>query len=126
MRLGLERMPRKREIAYDPLFDPPRRVKQRALTTTQALMEAMPHEPIERSLEELFPLRERLSEAFDQLNERDRWIVNSILIERKSIRSTASDLSLAKSYVDRLYKAALRQLKAILENDPIILEYLNE
>lgn len=119
-------MPRKREIVYDPLIDPPRRVQRRASTSMQALMEAIPHEPIERSLEELLPLRERLSEAFDQLNERDRWIVNSILIERKSIRNTASDLSLAKSYVDRLYKAALRQLKAILENDPIILEYLND
>jgi hypothetical protein len=92
----------------------------------QALMEAKPHEPIQRSLEELLPLRECLSEAFDQLNERDRWIVNSILIERKSIRSTAADLSLAKSHVDRLYKAALRRLKTTLENNPTILEYLND
>jgi DNA-directed RNA polymerase specialized sigma subunit len=119
-------MPRKREIAYDPLIDPPRRIERRAATTIQALMEAKPHEPIQRSLEELLPLRECLSEAFDQLNERDRWIVNSILIERKSIRNTAADLSLAKSHVDRLYKAALRRLKTILENNPTILEYLND
>lgn len=119
-------MPRKREIAYDPLIDPPRRVQRRAATSIQALMETKPHEPIERSLEELLPIRECLSEAFDQLNERDRWIVNSILIERKSIRSTAADLSLAKSYVDRLYKAALKQLQQILETNPIIMEYINE
>ena len=119
-------MPRKRELAFDPLIEPPRAIRRRATTDMQALMEAAPHAPIERSIESLLPLRERLSEAFDQLDERDRWIVNSILIERKSIRATASDLSLAKSHVDRLYKAALYRLRTMLEDDPMIMEYLSD
>lgn len=116
-------MPRKREIAYNPQID--RRHERRAITDMQALMEAAPHEPIEPSLESLAPMRELLSEAFDELSERDRWIVNSILIERKSIRATAADLSLAKSHVDRLYKAALARLQDRLSDNPIIKEYLN-
>ncbi len=92
----------------------------------QALMEAAPHEPVERSIEELLPLRDLLTEAFEQLDERDRWIVNSILVERKSIRSTAADLSLAKSHVDRLYKAALNKLRIMLADDPHIKEYLTD
>lgn len=119
-------MPRKRELAFDPLIEPPRAIRRRARTEMQALMEAAPHEPIERSIESLLPLRDRLTEAFEQLDERDRWIVNSILIERKSIRNTAADLSLAKSHVDRLYKAALNKLKTMLERDPTILEYLSD
>lgn len=119
-------MPRKRELAYDPLIEPPRAIRRRATSDMQALMEAAPHEPIENSIESLLPLRERLSEAFDELDERDRWIVNSILIERKSIRSTAADLSLAKSHVDRLYKAALNRLRTILEHDPLVMEYLTD
>lgn len=119
-------MPRKRELAFDPLIEPPRPINRRALTDAQALMEAAPHEPVEPSVESLLPLRNVLAEAFDQLPERDRWIVNSILIERKSIRDTAADLSLAKSHVDRLYKAALNSLRTMLEHDPLIAEYLNE
>lgn len=117
-------MPRKRELAFNPLIEPPRAIKRRATTDTQALMEAAPHEAIERSIESLLPLRECLAKAFDQLGERDRWIVNSILVERKSIRSTAADLSLAKSHVDRLYKVALNNLRTMLEDDPMIMEYL--
>lgn len=116
-------MPRKREIPWDTLTIH-RKVTERADTQYEALMQAAPHEPIQRSLEELLPIRERLTEAFERLSERDRWIVNSILVERKSIRSTAADLSLAKSHVDRLYKAALNKLRTELENDPMILEYL--
>lgn len=119
-------MPRKRELAYDPLIEPPRVIRRRPRTDMQALMEAAPHEPIENSIEALLPMRARLNEAFDELGERDRWIINSILIERKSIRATAADLSLAKSHVDRLYKAALNRLRTMLEDDPIIVEYLSE
>jgi len=118
-------MPRKREIAYDPLADLPRHFGHRAATDLQALMEAAPHEPVQRSVRALLPLRELLTEAFDKLPERDRWIVNSILIERKSIRNTAADLSPAKSHVDRLYKAALNSMRTILEANPLIAEYLN-
>jgi DNA-directed RNA polymerase specialized sigma subunit len=87
-------------------------------------MEAAPHEPIEQSIEELLPLRHVLSEAFDRLDERDRWIVNAILVERQSIRNCAADLSLAKSHVDRLYKRALNSLRTMLEDEPLIVEYL--
>ena len=118
-------MPRKREIPWDTLTVPaPRKVRVHAATEIEAIMQAAPHEPIEPSIEELLPIREKLNEAFERLGERDRWIVNSILVERKSIRATASDLSLAKSHVDRLYKAALNKLRIILEDDPLIMEYL--
>ena len=118
-------MPRKRELAYNPLVELPRTVQPRAATAIQALMEAPPYAPIENSIEELLPLRTVLADALDALPERDRWIINSILIERKSIRSTAADLSLAKSHVDRLYKTALNTLRNQLATHPQIQEYLD-
>ena len=117
-------MPRTREVTYDPQIEPPRRIKRRALTDMQALMEAKPHEPIEPSVESLLPLRDILAVSFAELSERDQWIVNSILIERKSIRRTGKDLSLAKSHVDRLYKKALTKMREMIIDDPNIMLYL--
>ena len=117
-------MPRTREVTYDPQIEPPRRIERRALTDMQALMEAKPHEPIEPSIESLLPLRDILAVSFAELSERDQWIVNSILIERKSIRRTGKDLSLAKSHVDRLYKKALAQMREMIIDDPNIMLYL--
>lgn len=117
-------MPHRREISYDPQIEPPRRIKRRALTDMQALMEAKPHDPIEPSIESLLPIRQVLADAFDQLDERDKWIINSILIERKSIRRTGKDLSLAKSHVDRLYKKALTKIKVLVIDSPEVAEYL--
>jgi len=87
-------------------------------------METRPHEEAQPSIESLLPIRQILADAFDQLGERDQWIINSILIERKSIRRTAKDLSLAKSHVDRLYKKALTQLRTIVIDHPNIMLYL--
>ena len=117
-------MPHRREISYDPQIEPPRRIKRRALSDMQALMEAKPYDPIEPSIESLLPLRQVLADAFDQLDERDQWIINSILIERKSIRRTGKDLSLAKSHIDRLYKKALNRIRALVADDPVIADYL--
>lgn len=117
-------MPHRREISYDPQIEPPRRIKRRALTDMQALMEAKPHDPIEPSIESLLPIRQVLADAFDQLDERDQWIINSILIERKSIRRTGKDLSLAKSHIDRLYKKALNKIKLIIADNPEVATYL--
>jgi len=122
--LEQECMPRKREVSYDPQIEPPRRIKRRALTEMQALMEAKPHEPVEPSIESLLPLRDILAVSFAELSERDQWIVNSIRIERKSIRRTGKDLSLAKSHVDRLYKKALTQMRTSIIDNPVITEYL--
>ena len=122
--LEQEYMPRTREVTYDPQIEPPRRIKRRALTDMQALMEAKPHEPIEPSVESLLPLRDILAVSFAELSERDQWIVNSILIERKSIRRTGKDLSLAKSHVDRLYKKALTKMREMIIDDPNIMLYL--
>ena len=118
-------MPPSRESPYDPLRELPRYAPRRADTDLQALMETRPHEQIQPSIESLLPIRQVLTDAFDQLVERDKWIINSILIERKSIRRTAKDISLAKSHVDRLYKKALAVLQDTLIANPIIQQYLH-
>ena len=101
----IECMPPSRESPYDPLRELPRYAPRRADTNIQALMETRPHEEAQPSIESLLPIRQ-------------------ILTERKSIRRTAKDISLAKSHVDRLYKKALALLQDTLITDPIIQEYL--
>lgn len=134
-------MPRRREVPYSPIpshgdganhdgawaGEPPGRsmAVEAAPNLFAALQRAAPHEQIGWTQEQLLPLREVIEDAIDELPERERWIFNACVVERKSIRAIADDLQLAKSYVHRLRDAAVRKLRAALEDHPMIKEYLN-
>jgi RNA polymerase sigma factor (sigma-70 family) len=85
-------------------------------TAMQALMEARPHEEPTTSLEESAPLRERLVDAVDSLEPRLKWIFEARYYRGMSVREIGRELSLSKSYVDRLYQQALKELARHLED----------
>lgn len=131
-------MPRRREVPYSPIpssndsdeqhhsGEPPGRPMQpeAAETLFAALMQAAPHEEVGWSKEDLLPLREVIEDAIDRLSERKRWIFNACIVERKPLAAIAADLGLTKSYVHRLRDQAICQLRALLEDEPLIKEYL--
>lgn len=91
----------------------------------QALMQARPFEDVQPSRARLLPLRDVVQDAMDRvLTERERWIFDACVVERKSIRALAAELSLAKSHVDRIKHLACQKLRTALEHEPLIEDYL--
>lgn len=121
-------MPRRREVPFDPTMRAPqgREVACAAAETdTQALMEARPFEDPQPSRAALLPLRDVIQDAMDRvLTPRESWIFDACVVERQSIRSLAADLSLAKSHVHRIKDVARTKLRAALQDEPLILSYL--
>jgi RNA polymerase sigma factor (sigma-70 family) len=96
----------------------------RPATALAALMECAPGQDPDLSLEELSPLRDILADAVDGLSERDRWIVDSLVTARLSLRQVAEQLSLSKTQVARLRDEALAKLRLALQSNPTIMEHL--
>jgi DNA-directed RNA polymerase specialized sigma subunit len=66
-----------------------------------------------------------IQDAIDEaLSERERFIFDSIVVERLSLRGLGAITSLSKSQVDRIYKGALAKLRSALEDHPMVKEYL--
>lgn len=80
-------------------------------TDMQALMEAMPHEEPEESKTAALELRERLGEAVDGLEERQRWIFEAHHYRGLSFRQIARELSISKTTADRVFRDALTHLR---------------
>ncbi len=120
--------PRRREVPYDPTQRSPRGREvacAAADSDFQALMEARPFEDAHPSRAVLLPLRDIIQDAIDTtLTDRERWIFDACVVERKSIRALASELNLSKSHVDRIKHLACAQLRAALEREPAIMAYL--
>jgi RNA polymerase sigma factor (sigma-70 family) len=93
-------------------------------TALAALMECAPGQEPLASLEELSPLRDILADAIDALSERDRWIVDSLVTARLSLRQLADQLSLSKTHVARIRDEAMAKLRLALQDNPTIREYL--
>lgn len=94
-------------------------------TAIQALMQTGPHEDPVTSKEDVAHLRDTIEDVIQSLDERERWIFNAIAVERRPIRAVAADLSLAKSYVHRIYQTARTRLAYRLLEYPEIREFLN-
>lgn len=88
-------------------------------------MRCAPFEDPQPSRAEMLALRETIADAIDTLPERQRWIFNACVIERRAIRAVADDLSLTKSYVHRLLHEARAKLAMRLGEHPQVQEYLN-
>lgn len=79
-------------------------------TDMQALMEARPHCEPATSKQQTEHLRERLADAIENLEPRLRWIFEARFFRGMSVREVGRELSLSKSFVDRLYRQALAEL----------------
>lgn len=89
-----------------------------------ALMEAEPHCEPQTSRQQLLPLRECLQDAIDHLHPREAWVLNSIVVERLSLRAVARQLGLGKSQIATIRDNALNHLYDELADDPLVIEYL--
>lgn len=98
----------------------------RAATPYQALMETSPHEEPDLSIAELLELREVLVDAFDQLTEEEAWVLNSLIIERMSIRELSKQISAPKTTIARIRDRALKRLREMLQDNEIIIQALGE
>lgn len=86
-------------------------------TPLEALMSTAPHEePVESKLEHELKV-EALRTAMDcALDDRERWVIESIFYRRRGIRLLATELSLSKTHIARIRDAAYQK----------ILEYMQE
>lgn len=85
-------------------------------TPMQALMEAdLGEEPAESSLEHELKV-EGLRTAMDEaLDERERWVIESIFYRRRGIRLLAAELSLSKTHVARIRDRAFEKIRTYME-----------
>lgn len=88
----------------------------------QALMETRPFEEPKESNDDLLYLRDVVAEYVDQLDERELWIVNAFISERKSLQAIADELGFSKTHVWRLRNEAFDKLKHAMTMNPTIRE----
>jgi len=99
--------------------------ERRPWSPIQALMEAAPHDEPETSQLELLVMRDVLADALDELDPRDRRLIEARVIEKRSLRSLEPELGWHKSYMDRRQKVVLARLAEKLQTNPLIEEYLS-
>jgi len=112
----------RRELPYDPSDTHAWRNLHEATlpTAIEALMSG--HEG--PTVEQYEPLRERLLDAIDSLSERDRIIFDGCFIERLTIRECGERLCIPKSTVWNRRNSITKHLRNLLQDDPLVKEYL--
>lgn len=86
----------------------------------EALMQTAPGEEPDRSIEELLPIREAVADCLDQLNEEDRWVIDSLNSEMISLQELGDRLGVTKTHAWRLRNRAYGRLQEILLTHPTI------
>ena len=90
----------------------------------EALMMAGPEEPAMSRLE-LLAIRDVLNDAFDLLDPRAQWVLNAVVVERKSMRTIARELSLSLGMVHKISVQAKSALRLyLIDYEPWVKEYL--
>lgn len=123
-------MPRKREVVWDPslfpqLFEERHTDRDRQKSPLAALMEAAPNHEPEPTQEEMLPLREAIQDAMDEvLDERERFVFDALVVEKRSIRSVGRLLSLSKTQVARIRDDSAGKLAAVLADHPLVKGHL--
>ncbi len=123
-----------RERAFNPhgtpdieRYGPPvAHSQQTPFNIYEALMRSRPHEEAEEAQEELLPLREVLQDAIDNLGERDRWVIDALVVRRISMRALARELGVTKSTIGRWRDKALRELRGVLASEPLVVGRLRK
>jgi DNA-directed RNA polymerase specialized sigma24 family protein len=100
----------------------------RASTDLELLMQEVPGSVAvapPASLEATQGLKEALADAIEALNEEDQWIINSLLIEGLSLRSTGRVLGIPKTSLARRRDRIKRQLILTLMDSLHVRQYLS-
>lgn len=121
-------MPRRVEVPFDPTTMAPRGVRvgvAAPVSDLAGLMEALPLAEPGWSQERLLPLRDAIEDAIESaLDERERFVFNSVVCERRSLRDLGRAMSVGKSTVGRIKDLAIEKLQVALADHPLIKEYL--
>lgn len=88
-------------------------------------MECEPFQEPDVSREERLLLRDLVCDALDDLNEQELWIFDALYVRRLSIRECGREINMPKTTVCRWRDRLLKRLRAKLEVEPLIAEYLS-
>jgi len=94
-------------------------------TMIQAVMEAAPHAEPVSSIEEMADLYEVVHNALEELHSDDRMLIEAVVFERMSFRGLEARYNIPKSIIHRRYAAAILELRGLLIEYPLIVEYLD-
>jgi DNA-directed RNA polymerase specialized sigma subunit len=95
-------------------------------TPYQSLMEAAPFQPTDISVVEMLEAKEALADAFDTLTAEEQWVLNSLVIEKMSIRELGNQIGAPKTTMARIRDKALGKMRDSLSDNPAILNLLGE
>lgn len=108
-------MPRTREIPVPEFFESVVASAPKAPPTTpmEALMQGGAHSPVDESSLEKHVRLDALKDALegDVLTEIQLWVVEAHVYRGLGFRVIAAELGRKKSYIHRVWKAALRRLE---------------
>ena len=96
----------------------------RPVNEWDAVMSTAPHVDPGVSRAERYPLREIVADAIDGLTEEQHWIFDALFVRRISLRALGRELSIPKTTVARKRDALLQVLREKLEQEPMIVDYL--
>lgn len=100
--------------------------RARAFSPYEALMSTRPHEEPEKSQLELLALRDLLADVLDDLDWRDKRLIEAKVIEQRSYRSLEEELGFKKSHLQRRYRELTAELAERLKDHPLIKNHLGE
>ena len=94
-------------------------------TALQALMDAAPYTEPVSSIEEMTELFDIVRGAIESLHSDDQMLIEAIVFERMSFRGLEARYNIPKSIIHRRYAAAILELRGLLIEYPLIVEYLD-
>lgn len=114
-----------REFATDPeTLGRSDAQRKRPYTPYEALMVST-DDTVEISVLELLAMRELIVDATEAaLDGLEMWVFNALFVERKSLRTLSKELSIPKTTIARIRDRATSKVRAELESNPTIQEYL--
>lgn len=97
---------------------------QAPINEYDALMRCAPGDHPEPDQTILDAIRDEIAEAIDNLEPRDRFVIEAVHAERLSYRELGERMSISKPYAHKLVRQAERRLRYALASSPTLKEYL--
>jgi len=115
----------RKEYPVDPYSLRKGRSSNQPQGVVEALIGLPPHTSVPFTQDEARDLRELLTTAVETLPPIERFIIDALLFEKKSLRELAVTLSIPKTTLARRRDQILGKVRTQIEENPIIQEYLH-
>jgi RNA polymerase sigma factor (sigma-70 family) len=86
-------------------------------TDLEALMEAPPNAVVPISQRELQPLLDVVRDLLDELDERERWVLEGMFWRGHSYRTMAVELAMSKTHIHRIARQAMAKMAERIDVD---------